>query len=479
MTELQLPSQVSREEMLRQREYAQRVRGLWSLRPGGRPPKAFVRTFGCQGNAADGEKIMGMLREMGYQSTGQAEEADLILFNTCAIRENAQSRLYGMVGELKRYKDHNPELVIGLCGCMMQQAAVVEKIQRSYRQVDLIFGTHVMHTLPQLLYQVLTQHKRVVDIAQAPARIAEGLPVQRGEGPCASLQIMYGCDNYCSYCIVPYVRGREVSRRPAYILEEARELLAQGYREILLLGQNVNSYGKGLPPQERITFPQLLEQLCGLEGEFRIRFMTSHPKDCTRELIDTMARNPKISRLLHLPVQSGSNRVLREMNRRYTREQYLELIGYAKEKIPGLALSSDIIVGFPGETREEFLETLSLVREVEYQMLYTFIYSPRPGTKAAQMDDPVPQKEKSAWMGELLAAQQEIADRINGSYLDRVVPVLVEHPSRQEPGMMVGRNDQGLPVRFAGGEELAGQFVPVRITATRRVELVGELAAVR
>lgn len=473
--------QVPAEEMMVQWEFSHKVRH-WvqeASEKRGRPLKALVKTFGCQGNVADGEKLLGMLCEMGYIPTDSLDEADLILYNTCAIRENAESKLLSSVGELKHKKEKNPQLIIGLCGCMMQQEQVTARIKQSYHYVDLVFGTHVMHTLPQLVHQVLSDRKRVIDIRDSVPQFAEGLPVLREKGVMASIQIMYGCDNFCSYCIVPYVRGREVSRKPDAILQEARQVIAEGYKEILLLGQNVNSYGKGLPEDEKISFAQLLEKINDLDGEFRIRFMTSHPKDCTRDLIDTIARCKKVCRCIHLPVQSGSNRVLKEMNRKYSKEQYLELVRYAKEKIPDIAFSSDIIVGFPGETYEEFQETLQLVQEVRYQLLYTFIYSPRPGTRAAKMDDPVPAKEKSRWMGELLETVHTISDEINASYLGKTVVVLAEkaEPDPEQPDkiLVTGRCDQNILVRFPGDASLVGTFVPVRITKSFRSALAGEM----
>ena len=479
-----LLSQVPDQDLQLQWEYMDRVRALVEekARRRGRPMLALVHSFGCQGNVADGEKLAGMLLQMGYTlcdntapiNNPQLEEADLILFNTCAVRENAEEKLYSAVGALRRRKRQDREMIIGLCGCMMQQSEVSGVITRSFPQVDLIFGTHVMHTFPQLLWQALTGKKRVIDTSDDITAFAEGLPTHRLDPDCASVQIMYGCDNFCSYCIVPYVRGREISRTPGAILQEVRQALDAGYKEILLLGQNVNSYGKGLPDEERISFGELLEQINALPGEFRIRFMTSHPKDFTPALIDTIARCQKVSRLLHLPAQSGCDRVLREMNRRYTREQYLSLVHYAKEKIPGVRFTSDIIVGFPGEQYEEFQQTLSLVREVGYLSLYTFIYSPRPGTRAAQMPDPVPYQEKTRWMKELLDLCHQLADEGNASFVGQTVRVLVQEEDPQNPGMLLGRSDHGLPVRFTGSREWLHRFCPVKITHALRSMLEGE-----
>lgn len=470
------PVVVSREEMMRQWQMAGENRQLLVHRMG-RTPRAWVRTFGCQGNVADSEKIMGMLLDMGCEPAQQEDQADIILYNTCAIRENAQVRLLSMVGELKRLKAANPSVIVGLCGCMMQQKERVNQIRVSYPFVELIFGTHVLYTLPELINRLLKGERRVVNYFEGEGRenpIAEGLPMRRADGVQASLQIMYGCDNFCSYCIVPYVRGREVSREPQEILQEAKEIIALGYKEILLLGQNVNSYGKGL--SQPINFTQLLSQIESLEGDFRIRFMTSHPKDCTRELIDLIAQSKKICHNIHLPVQSGSNRVLRQMNRRYTKEHYLSLIEYARQKMPDVTFTTDIIVGFPGETYEDFQQTMQLCRQVRYQCMFTFIFSPRPGTRAALLDDPVPYKEKTRWLNELIALQHTISEEDNRAIEGTVLRVLVEHPSEHREGWMVGRCENGMLVQFPSTEQRVGTFCQVRITKGLRSEYEGELA---
>lgn len=470
------PVVVSREEMMRQWQMAGENRQLLVHRMG-RTPRAWVRTFGCQGNVADSEKIMGMLLDMGCEPAQQEDQADIILYNTCAIRENAQVRLLSMVGELKRLKAANPSVIVGLCGCMMQQKEMVNQIRVSYPFVELIFGTHVLYTLPELINRLLKGERRVVNYFEGEGRenpIAEGLPQRRTDGVQASLQIMYGCDNFCSYCIVPYVRGREVSREPQEILQEAKEIIALGYKEILLLGQNVNSYGKGL--SQPINFTQLLSQIESLEGDFRIRFMTSHPKDCTRELIDLIAQSKKICHNIHLPVQSGSDRVLRQMNRRYTKEHYLSLIEYARQKMPDVTFTTDIIVGFPGETYEDFQQTMQLCRQVRYQCMFTFIFSPRPGTRAALLDDPVPYKEKTRWLNELIALQHTISEEDNRAIEGTVLRVLVEHPSEHREGWMVGRCENGMLVQFPSTEQRVGTFCQVRITKGLRSEYEGELA---
>ena len=367
----------------------EQVAELMAVRARGAQPMALVRTYGCQQNVADSEKLRGQLQEMGFAFTEQEEEADLILFNTCAVRENAEFRVYGNVGNLKALKRQKPSLIIGVCGCMMEQEHVAEKIRQSYPYVSLVFGTHVVHKLPELLYQTLTSGKRVFSRGDdsEDKTIVEGLPIHRDRDIRAWLTVMYGCDNFCSYCVVPHVRGRERSRTPEAVEAEFRALVQAGYKEIVLLGQNVNSYGKTL--EHPISFSELLRRLDAIPGDHRLRFMTSHPKDATKELIDTMAESEHICHSLHLPFQSGNDRVLKEMNRKYTRERYLELIQYAREKMPDISFSSDIIVGFPGETYEEFLDTVSLVEEVGFTSLFTFIYSPRVGTRAAKMEDPV------------------------------------------------------------------------------------------
>lgn len=352
------------------------------------PPLAFVHSYGCQQNVNDGERIKGVLVDIGYGLCDKPEDADLILFNTCAVREHAEQRVFGNVGALKGLKEKKRGLMIGLCGCMANQKHVVEKLRKSYPYVDLVFGVDGIDTLPQLIAQKLQKHKRVLmEPAQRPV-IVENIPIRRESEFRAWLPIMYGCDNFCTYCIVPYVRGREKSRKPGDILAEFRGLVEAGYKEITLLGQNVNSYGKGL--EEQVDFADLLNLLCAVPGDYQIRFMTSHPKDASHKLIDTIAAQPHLCKHLHLPVQCGSDELLKKMNRHYTIGQYMELIEYARKKVPGITFSSDIIVGFPGETEEDFQGTLELVKKVGYMQLFTFIYSKRTGTKAAEMPDPTP-----------------------------------------------------------------------------------------
>lgn len=397
---------VSESELNIQKGYTEKVRTVLSSRYSTVAPKAFVHTYGCQGNVADSEHIKGMLIEMGYVLCDDVSEADFILYNTCAIREHAEDRVFGNVGTLKKYKKEKPGLIIALCGCMMQQEHIAEKIKNSYPFVNLVFGTHVTHKLPELVSKVLCTGKRVFCIDQSDGVIAEGLPSSRDSGENAWLPIMYGCNNFCSYCIVPHVRGRERSRKPDVILDEAKTLVKEGYKLITLLGQNVNSYGKNCDFD--VNFAELIRRIDKIEGDFKFDFMTSHPRDCSFELIDVLSQSKHFCGHLHLPVQSGNNRILKEMNRHYTREHYLELIAYAKKKIPNVDITTDIIVGFPGETYEEFLDTLSLVKEVRYGSMFTFIYSPRKGTPAAEMPDPVSKEEKTKWFLELLKVQETI-----------------------------------------------------------------------
>ena len=427
----------------------------------GDAPRAFVHTYGCQGNVADGERIKGMLAEMGYLFTDTVESADLVLYNTCAVREHAEDRVFGNVGALKNRKAARPGMVVALCGCMMQQPRVAEKIRRSYPFVDLVFGTHVIHRLPELLYRTLCGRNRVFELPDEAGSITEGLPVVRDSSFKAFLPVMYGCNNFCSYCIVPYVRGRERSRMVEAVLEEARSLVEAGYRDITLLGQNV-------------PFAQLLREINAIPGDFRIRFMTSHPKDCTRELLDAMADCEKVAKHLHLPFQSGNDRVLKEMNRRYTREQYLELIRYARQVMPELSLTSDVIVGFPGETYEAFQDTLSLVEEVGFTSLFTFIFSPREGTPAAKMPDPVSREEKGRWFRELTDLQERVASARNQKLLGKRFRVLVEGPGKKA-GLLAGRTEGNLVIEFPGGDSLIGEFVEVVVTEALAWILRGQM----
>ncbi|MCI6244805.1 MAG: tRNA (N6-isopentenyl adenosine(37)-C2)-methylthiotransferase MiaB [Eubacterium sp.] len=464
---------VSKEEIKKQKEFCEKVIGVISKRYD-KKPLACVITYGCQQNVADSEKIKGMLSEMGYGFTENRFEAKLIIFNTCAVREHAEDRVFGNVGTLKSYKRENPDIIIACCGCMMQQKHIADKIKQSFPFVDLVFGTHVVHRLPELLFKALTRKKRVFELPDTDGAIAEGVPVLRDNDKKAWLPIMYGCNNFCSYCIVPYVRGRERSREADIIISEAQELIESGYKEITLLGQNVNSYGKDLSPQ--ISFAELLRRINALDGDFRIRFMTSHPKDCTRELLEVMASCDKVAKHLHLPFQSGNNRVLQAMNRKYTREKYLELINYAKELMGDeLSITSDIIVGFPGETYEEFKDTLSLVEEVKFTSLFTFIYSPRKGTPAAEMPDPVSAEEKGKWFRELTDAQEKISAENMKKYAGRTFKCFVYGKGKLGDNYVAARTDGNLIIEFEGGSELIGSFRNIRVTEPLTYVLKGEL----
>lgn len=464
---------VPAQEMEKQREYQSLVKDLILARYINQP-LACVRVYGCQQNVSDGERIKGMLSEMGFGFTDEVERAELVLYVTCAVRGHAEDRVIGNVGALKHYKRRKPGAVVGLCGCMVQQEQVAEYIRKTFPFVNLLFGTHVIHCLPEFLYRLYTGQKRVFEFSDDGGRIAEGIPVRRDSRIKGWLPIMYGCDNFCTYCIVPYVRGRERSRESEAIVEEARSLIESGCKDITLLGQNVNSYGKGLDGQ--INFARLLRQINDLPGDFKIRFMTSHPKDCTLELLDAMRDCDKVARHLHLPVQSGSDRVLRAMNRKYTRSQYLALVEQARLRMPDLSLTSDIIVGFPGETREDFEDTLSLVKEVEYTALFTFLYSPREGTPAAAMPDLASKEEKDAWFAELLAAQESIVLKNNARLVGRTFRVLCEEEGR-ESGILVGRTSQNTVVEFAAPADLLGDYCDVVVTGNRRMTLLGELPA--
>lgn len=458
-------------ELEKQKEYSELVRTVLNSRFQGKVPKAFVHTYGCQGNVSDGEKLKGMLEKMGFGFTEELSEAALVLYNTCAIREHAEDRVFGNVGALKQLKKANPELIIGLCGCMTQQKHIAEKFYKSYPFVDLLFGTHVSHKLPEFIYRCLCSGKRVFDITESDGNIAEGLPVHRDGTIRAWIPIMYGCNNFCSYCIVPYVRGRERSRNFDDIIAEVEDVVSRGYKEITLLGQNVNSYNKDKPSELR--FPALLRAINSIDGDFIIRFMTSHPRDCTFELLDAMAECDKVAKHLHLPFQSGNDRVLKEMNRHYDRAKYLQLIDYAYERMPELSVTSDVIVGFPGETYEEFKDTLSLIERVRYTSLFTFIFSPRKGTKAYDMEDPISREEKGKWFKELTDLQEKIAGTRTADMKGKVYKVLVEGKSKTE-GMLSGRTQGNVIIEFIGDENLIGNFAYVKVTNPRTWVVYGE-----
>ena len=425
----------------------------------GRTPKAKVITFGCQQNVSDSEHLKGMLVAAGYELCEDEHSADFIIFNTCAVREHAEDRVYGNIGKVKQLKKDNPLLVSAVCGCMAQQQIVADKIKKSYPYIDLVFGTQNTHRLPEFIYKRLNGSKRLFELDLQNDPIVEGVPVSRDGKFKGWLSIMNGCNNFCTYCIVPYVRGRERSREPEEILAEARAMIKAGYKDITLLGQNVNSYGKGC--EHGVNFSKLLRMICDIEGDFVIRFMTSHPKDCTTELLDTIRDCPKISRHLHLPFQSGSSRILKRMNRYYDREAYLRLIEEAKKRIPDVSLTTDIIVGFPGETYEDFCETLSLVEKVRFSQLFTFIYSKRNGTPAAIMEDPVSREEKGKWFDELLRLQEKIAAENIKANIGKTYRVLVENVVGD--GLLEGRTNGTISVEFEGEPQLLGKFVNVKI----------------
>jgi tRNA-2-methylthio-N6-dimethylallyladenosine synthase len=435
--------------------------------------KYMISTFGCQMNENDSEKLAGMLEYMGYRRTDRLEECDLVLFNTCCVRENAEFKVYGHLGSLKPLKARRPEMVIAVCGCMVQQEEVVGHILNKYGHVDLIFGTHNLHRFPELLYKTFSSDSTVTDISSCDGYIAEGLPIRREHGVKAWLTVMYGCNNFCSYCIVPYVRGRERSRRMPDILDEARLLARQGYREITLLGQNVNSYG--LDRNDGSSFAALLRRLEKIEGLERIRFMTSHPKDLSDELIYAMRDCGKVCEHLHLPVQAGSSRILKEMNRKYTREHYFDLVDRIREQVPGISITTDIIVGFPGETEEDFEQTIDLVEKVGFDYAYTFIYSKRTGTPAAQNAEQVSEQVKKKRFDELLKIQNRISAEINGRLEGSVTEILVEGHSKNNIGMMTGRTRTNKIVNFKGSSDLTGKLVSVKIVRAGTWSLDGAL----
>ena len=459
---------ISQQALQQQLAYCNQINQYWHAR--GTTPAAYVETYGCQQNEADSEKIRGLLIECGYAIVNSAEGADVVVMNTCAIREHAEQRVFGNLGALTHTKRRHAGQKIFLCGCMAGQDHVVERIKKSYPHVDGVFSTHHLWQFPEILNRVLTTGKRTYFVQDEPGSIAEGLPQQRDNGLKAWVSIMYGCNNFCTYCIVPYVRGRERSRKWEDILSECRELIESGVKDITLLGQNVNSYGKDL--DEGVDFADLLKKIAELPGDFRIRFMTSHPRDASKKLFDTMASSPKIAKQLHLPFQSGSSRVLKAMNRHYDREAYLEKVNYAKSVMPDLVLTSDVIVGFPGETTEEFEETLSLIQYVRYDSLFTFIFSPRKGTPAASMEDPTPKEEKNRRFDQLCAVQNSISEQIHNSYIGKTMTCLIDGTDKE---FLTARTEGGRLVRLAGSPALIGTFAQVKITGATTWSLTGQL----
>ena len=457
--------------MARQREFTEKIKDLHIQR--GKTVQALVDTFGCQQNVADSQHIMGMLEAMGCEFVTEPAEADIIVLNTCAIRDHAEKRVYGNLGALTHTKKANPEQIICLCGCMAQRPEVAEKVRQSYRHVDLVFGPQALWKFPELLYQVYTRRGRVFSVENEHGSIAEGMPVVREGRTRAWVSIMYGCNNFCSYCIVPYVRGRERSRDPEQIIAEVRQLAAEGYKEITLLGQNVNSYGKDLGTG--YDFADLLAALDEIPGDYLIRFMSSQPKDASFKLFDTMARCSHVAKQLHLPVQSGSDRVLRAMNRPYDKARYLELITYARKVMPELVLTSDVIIGFPGETEAEAMETVALVEQVRFDALFTFIFSPRPGTPAAKLDDPVPRAEKQVWFDRLCDAQNKISEEIHAQYVGRTLRCLIDGQSDDSRWPLTARTAGGRLVHLVGDASAIGNYHDVIITDSNTWALFGEM----
>ena len=462
---------IPQEQLERQREFEQKIRALHEGRAV--PPLAMVDTFGCQQNVADSQHIMGMLEAMGFGFTDDPARAAVVVLNTCAIRDHAEKRVYGTLGALTHTKKADPEQVICLCGCMAQRPEVAEKVRQSYRHVDLVFGPQALWKFPELLYNVYTQRRRVFSVADEHGAIAEGMPVVREGRTRAWVSIMYGCNNFCSYCIVPYVRGRERSRDPEQIIAEVRQLVADGFKEITLLGQNVNSYGKDLDTP--YDFADLLTALDAIDGDYLIRFMSSQPKDATHKLFDVMARSRHVAKQLHLPVQSGCDRVLRAMNRPYDKAKYLELITYARKVMPELVLTSDVIIGFPGETEAEAMETVALVEQVRFDALFTFIFSPRPGTPAAKMDDPVSREEKQKWFDRLCDTQNRISEELHTAYVGRTLRCLVDGESDDARWPLTARTAGGRLVHLVGDKSAVGTYHDVKITDSNTWALFGEL----
>ncbi len=438
----------------------------------GRKLTACINTYGCQMNARDSEKLTGILELVGFTLT-DSEKADLVLYNTCTVRENANLKVYGHLGFMSNAKKKNPDKIVCLCGCMMQEETVVEKIKKSYRFVDLVFGTHNIYKFAELLYESVSTGKMVVDILPDADRVVEDLPIERKYSFKSGVNIMFGCNNFCTYCIVPYVRGRERSRKPEDIIAEIKRLVEDGVVEVMLLGQNVNSYGKNL--ENKMTFARLLQEIEKIEGLERIRFMTSHPKDLSDELIDVMAASKKICRHIHLPVQSGSTRVLKAMNRVYTKEDYLALVDKIKAKLPDVSLTTDIIVGFPGETEDDFLETLDVVRKVQYDSAFTFIYSKRTGTKAASMENQIDEATVKHRFDRLLKEVQDIAVKRTDRLVGETVSVLVEDENNSNEGFVTGRMSNNSIVHFKGDKDLIGKIVDVRLEEAKGFYYIAKL----
>lgn len=433
----------------------------------------FITTYGCQMNEEDSEKLSGMLKRIGYTKTENIEDASIVLFNTCCVRENAENKVFGNLGMLKKYKRENPDLIIGICGCMMQQEGMADKVLKTFPYVDIIFGTHNSYKFPEYLNRVKTEGVQVKEILNKETEIIEGIPIDRENTTKAFVTVMYGCNNFCTYCIVPYVRGRERSRKPEEIIKEIKELVSKGYKEVTLLGQNVNSYGKGL--EENIDFAKLLRLINEIDGLERVRFMTSHPKDLNEDVILAIKECDKLCEQIHLPVQSGSNRILKEMNRHYDRERYMYLINKIKEQIPDVTITTDIIVGFPGETEDDFNDTLSLVKEVGYDSAYTFIYSRRNHTPADRMENQIPDDVKHERFNRLVQAVNEGVIKSNKEYEGKIVEILVEGISKNDETKLMGRTRNGKLVNFEGDKSLIGKLINLKIVRAQPFSLIGEL----
>lgn len=472
--DINLSKEAPQEEPLRQYYYIEKAKQYVEeeAKNLGRSLTFCVTTFGCQMNARDSEKLRGILNQIGYEEA-EEDEADFVIYNTCTVRENANTRVYGRLGQLKPRKKQQPHMMIGLCGCMMQEPEVIAKLKKSYSFVDIIFGTHNIYKFAELICERYETGKMVVDIWEDTDKIVEDLPNERKYAFKSGINIMFGCNNFCSYCIVPYVRGRERSRKPEAIIREIERLVKDGVSEVMLLGQNVNSYGKTL--DEPITFAELLRRIEKIDGLKRIRFMTSHPKDLSDELIEVMASSEKICKHLHLPVQSGSTRILKKMNRRYTKESYLELTEKIKKAVPDISLTTDIIVGFPGETEEDFQETLDVVRKVRYDSAFTFIYSKRTGTPAAAMEDQIPADVVKDRFDRLLSEVQSIASEVCAVHEGKDTEVLVESVSDHDASMVTGRMSNNLLVHFKGTKEMIGTYVTVHLTECKGFYYLGEL----
>jgi len=431
---------------------------------------AYIETYGCAQNESDSEKLRGMLKNMGYDFCDDPKTADVVIYNTCAVRENAELKVYGTLGSLKSTKEKCPDMLIGVCGCMMQQKHVADEIKRKYKHVDFVFGTNAIYRFPEILANA--RNERVFDITE-DEEIVEGTPVFRDPPPLAKVPIMYGCNNFCAYCVVPLVRGRERSRKMEDILTEIRGLVADGYKEVTLLGQNVNSYDIG--DGESNSFARLLTEICKIDGLLRVRFVTSHPKDISDELIDTMAREPKICKHLHLPIQAGNNKVLADMSRGYTREKFLGIIAKLREKMPNITFTSDVIVGFPTEGNEEFEDTLFALKEAEFDMIFSFIFSPRKGTPAENMESVLTEEEKHVNFNRMLKVQDEIGRRLAEKYVGTVQQVLIEGKSKKNAEFMSGRTDGAKIVIFEANENIIGKVVDVKITRATTFTLYGEI----